>query len=127
MKNELTDKQRKIMELELISAIADRAVTTFSRVGREYDKFSAFMDIEIANEVFGLRLTDLAMANDADFGHDVFGIYQHIDRSTKSFPEGWLPRHIKAKSVKCPYCGYKTDQEDEMADSEEECEEKHFS
>lgn len=66
---------------DLISRIADRAVTMATEHGVKYDKMSAVMDLESAHKEKPLRLGALLSADDFNFAHDVFGIRRHMDRT----------------------------------------------
>jgi len=50
------------------------------------------MDLEAAHHVCPLRLADLLAADDGDFGHDVGGIVQHLDRDTGELTDCFCPR-----------------------------------
>lgn len=68
-------------EMDLISKIADRAVTMAEAHGVNYTKSTAFMDLDSAHEQCPLKLDELLRADDGNFAHDVFGIRSHMDRS----------------------------------------------
>lgn len=44
----------------------------------------------------GLRLAELAEADDDELVEDVFGIFRHLDPSTSQLRDDWQPRYIKA-------------------------------
>ena len=69
--------------------IAKRAVKQFP----ELDFLDTQMDI-CATHANGctLRLKDLLDADDFNFGHDIIGIYNHIDRETGKLVNCFLPR-----------------------------------
>lgn len=61
---------------KLITAIADRAQVELKHVT---DRMSIMMDLE---SVPDLDLEGLLKAEPFDFGHDIYGIMRHMDRST---------------------------------------------
>jgi hypothetical protein len=75
-----------------ISKIAQRALHLFEEAGIRRDYLSVSMDIETVHEQIGLRLDDLLHADDANFAHDVFGIFRHLNRDTKQLEDFFLPR-----------------------------------
>ena len=80
-------------EFEAIDAIAQRAVALAVKLGVQYSIQEAMMDIT-ATHANGnpLRLFDLAAADEFNFGHDVFGIRRHIDRTTGKLGDCFVPR-----------------------------------
>jgi hypothetical protein len=82
----MTPKER----FQLISAIADRAL------GMEphfREKFALVMDLDYADQDCPLDLFALLQADEANFAHDVFGIYRHLDRKTKKLTDCFTPRY----------------------------------
>lgn len=81
--------------------IADRAVAMAESIGFNYRKQEALMDV-MACHCNGcpLRLSELLAADDANFGHDVFGIRRHIDRETGQLTDCFLPRFSAPVVVK---------------------------
>ncbi len=85
-------KDKATMELE--SKVADRAVTMAKKYGIEYKKMTALMDIDACHSNGNpLKLSELLNADDFNFGHDVFGIRQHIDRTTGTLQDCFVPRY----------------------------------
>lgn len=83
-------------ELDLFLAIVKRAEQMCRERGAEApDRLIALMDMTVANNSCPLRLLDLLQAEPADFAHDVFGIYRHIDRSTGELRDCFLPRFAR--------------------------------
>ena len=81
--------EKKREEMTTISKIVERA----DNMGLLYfDRLSLMMDLECANEEFHLRLDELLKADDFNFSHDIGGIQHHIDRSTKTFKDCFVPR-----------------------------------
>jgi uncharacterized protein YxjI len=80
-------------DARLIGEIAQRAVKLAESARIEYHELDAHMDIT-ACHVNGcrLRLRKLLTADDANFGHDVFGIRRHINRTTGRLEDCFLPR-----------------------------------
>jgi hypothetical protein len=60
-----------------------------------FDRMSMMMDIEAVHAEIGLRLDDLLKADDFNFGHDIIGIQQNIDRENKKLNNHFLPRFAK--------------------------------
>jgi hypothetical protein len=59
----------------------------------DYPLQDAEMDITAAHlNGCPLRLKELAEADDANFGHDVFGIRRYINRSDGTIPDIFCPR-----------------------------------
>ena len=78
---------------ELIRKIAERAVLTSAEFGVIRDALDVRMDIT-ACHLNGnpLRLADLLIADDFNFGHDVCGIERHLDRTTGQLMNCFSPR-----------------------------------
>jgi hypothetical protein len=87
-------------ESEIINRIANRAVAMANNLGIEYDKMTATMDV-MACHCNGcpLDLAKLETVDDGTFGHDVFGIRRHIDRSSGKLTDCFLPRLALPDSV----------------------------
>lgn len=60
-----------------------------------HDRSTLLMDLENADNQFNLRLGDLLNADTFNFGHDVIGIQQYINRSTGAV-NGFIPRFATA-------------------------------
>ena len=86
---------KDMVKMEMVSALAKRASALFTEVtGKKngYKVFDAFLDIEAADAQVPMDLQRLMLADDGNFGHDVFGIRQHLNRSTKKLENGFVPR-----------------------------------
>lgn len=80
-------------EHEQLNAIADRAVRFAKRIGVNYDKMTALMDVTACHcNGCCLDLAKLLDASDSDFGHDVFGIRRHINRQDGTLGGCFVPR-----------------------------------
>lgn len=80
-------------EQDLVFKIAERAVSMAQDFGADYDMTTACMDIAGCHlNGCELDLNKLLAAPDGDFGHDVFGIRRHINRSTAKLEDCFLPR-----------------------------------
>lgn len=79
-------------DLEMISTIANRAVSLAREFGVGYEKQEAMMDLLATNNTVPLKLSELAQADDSNFAHDVFGIRRHINRTTGELEDCFLPR-----------------------------------
>jgi hypothetical protein len=85
-------------EYKLIHAVAERAVRMAAAAGIDYDMMTAELDIT-ACHLNGnpLRLKELAYwADDANFGHDIFGIRRFMNRETGKLSDEFSPRYSKA-------------------------------
>lgn len=95
-----------IEEFKTIAEIADRAFKLAVELGDLYPLMDAEMDIT-ATHANGcpLDLCELLAADDANFGHDVFGIRHFIDRGTGKLDECFLPRYARSpEEGECPTC-----------------------
>lgn len=80
-------------ELDLISAIVERAIPLYRDAGIDDDVMTMHMDITACHcSGCPLDLKKLLEAPDGDFGHDVLGIRRHINRSTGVIENCFLPR-----------------------------------
>lgn len=87
-------------EFELMNSIADRAVRMAAKLGIAYLKQDALMDINACHSNgCPLRLREFLAADDGNFGHDVFGIRRHINRTTGALEDCFLPRFSKPVAV----------------------------
>lgn len=78
---------------DLLNQIADRAVVMAKAAGVDYDKLTASMDVTACHcNGCALDLPKLLAAPDADFGHDIFGIRRHIDRTSGELRNLFVPR-----------------------------------
>lgn len=86
---------------ETIGKIVDRALLLHRnlRIVRPVSRMDMHMDITACHcNGCPLRLRDLLAADDANFGHDVFGISRHIDRKTGRLGGSFLPRFAKPET-----------------------------
>lgn len=74
--------------MDIIMAIIERTRT----ISPGLNGLNASMDIIAANRSCPIRLDDLLAASDADFAHDVLGIFEHINRETGELDDCWTPR-----------------------------------
>jgi hypothetical protein len=81
-------------DVDVIDSIATRARKLAKDVGGwDYDYLDAIMDITACHANGNpLDLDGLLAADDANFGHDVFGIRRHIDRDTGKLLNCFSPR-----------------------------------
>ncbi len=82
-------------ELELCGKIAERASSMANKYAQEYKQSTAFMDIELTHSNNPIDLERLLNADDVNFAHDVFGIRNHLNRSTGELMDCFSPRHSK--------------------------------
>ena len=84
-------------ELATLTRIAKRARDLAAKNGVVYSYGDALMDLEACHcNGNRLRLSDLEEADDANFGHDVFGIRRYLDRSTGQLTDCFVPRFSAA-------------------------------
>lgn len=80
-------------EITNIVAIAKRAVQdVFVPQGVAVEFIDVMMDLEFTHAAIPLRLDELLYADAGDFGHDIVGIYQNFNRTTKAMDNCFLPR-----------------------------------
>lgn len=80
-------------EMKIILEIAERAHAMASKLKVGYDWQTILMDLEACHSNgCQLDLNKLLNAPDSDFGHDIFGIRRHMDRSTGQLKDCFLPR-----------------------------------
>ena len=88
---------------ETIFQIVNRAIAMGIAVG---DKITCSMDIDNADKQFDLRLHDFLSADDGNFAHDFCGIQRHIDRSTLTIGDFFVPRFAHHHRRYCDKYGY---------------------
>lgn len=77
----------------LISKIADRAINdVFQPQGVAVQKLDVMMDLEATYAVCPLDLEKLNDFDRGNFGHDIAGIYRHLNRETGELMDCFLPR-----------------------------------
>lgn len=92
LKEKLLTKQRKD-DFDLISKIVKRG---FSIMHECYSStVDMFMDIEYAHQDCSLNLQKWLDADDANFYHDAYGIYENFNRKTKKLENCFIPRFAK--------------------------------
>lgn len=82
----------------LILLIADRAKRVIPSA-LSFDKMSLVMDLSAAHLDVGLRLQELAHADDFNFNHDIAGIVRHMNRETGKLENFFLPRFAARRSA----------------------------
>lgn len=84
-----------LKKFDLLSEICERAEKEIAFIESTYDRFTMLMDLEFAYDHYGLDLERLLKADSLNFGHDVVGIHNNIDRKAMTLVNGWTPRHTK--------------------------------
>ena len=84
--------KKKREEMTTISKIVDRAENLNLLSD---DRISLMMDLDVANKKFDLRLNELLEADEFNFSHDICGIQNNIDRTTKTFMNCFVPRFAR--------------------------------
>lgn len=83
-----------------ISAIATRATKVLQRYHISYDLIECAMDLTACHaNGCPLDLTKLLRFEDAQFIHDVVGIRNHLDRTTGTLLDHFLPRCAQGQST----------------------------
>lgn len=77
-------------EDSLIRDIITRALALPAFQG--YERIQLHMSLEACHETTPLRLHKLLDCSDADFIHDVGGIYNHINHNTRKLDDIFHPR-----------------------------------
>lgn len=76
-----------------IQKICDRAIAAAKEQGVKLDRMDVVMDITACHANGSpLDLDRLLAADDFNFGHDVFGIRRHLDRTTGKLTNHFRPR-----------------------------------
>jgi len=86
---------------KLIRAIAERGISMAAADGVDVgDKLSVVMDLTACHaNGCPLRLEEMASADDANFGHDFYGITRYIDRSNGKLSGMFCPRFAAPQST----------------------------
>lgn len=82
-------------DMALIEKLADRLEIYGKKFGveLEYDRLEFIMDLDACNSNgTPLDFQKLLDADDFNFGHDVWGIRAHIDRTTGKVKDFFMPR-----------------------------------
>lgn len=82
-------------DLMTATKVAQRAVN--AGLIRQSKFLTLLIDLDKAVEHLDLDLDRLLTADNWDFVHDIYGIHQHIDRSTETFDGLFLPRCRKER------------------------------
>lgn len=86
-------------DMDLIVAIAKRAVQMAAKYDQKWKQSDAVMDLIAAHNDCGLRLTELLNVDDGNFAHDVFGINRHLNHKTLMLEDCFLPRYAAPSTV----------------------------
>ena len=76
----------------ILTKIVDRAETLYRRHGIQDRRETILMDLFAADMHMPLDLASLLAADDANFAHDVLGIRRHMDRTSGSLSDFFVPR-----------------------------------
>ena len=80
-------------DMLLISKIVKRGFPMMKDCYRSM--LDMIMDIDTANNDIPLKLNDLLIADDQNYYHDVIGICNNLNRSTKWIDNCFVPRYAK--------------------------------
>lgn len=84
----MTTPKTNSFDMQLIVAIARRALKDVPNI----KPITLMLDLENAHAESALDLNRLLAADDSDFNHDVFGIVNHMDRTTGKLDPIFTPR-----------------------------------
>lgn len=77
------DMAARVLKRAIQAKVMDRAEPLFVEAGIVFDRGSLLMDLDSCDETGDpLDYEKLLAFPDADFGHDIFGIRRHMDRSS---------------------------------------------
>lgn len=74
--------------IDTIAAIARRAVN----VNPSLERVSTMMDIDAVHKKTPLRLSDMLTTTDFNLMHDIYGIAENLNRTTKKLENCFSPR-----------------------------------
>lgn len=106
---------------EVLVKILDRAEKLGVMSRTAYPRMTLLMDLENVDEEIGLDFDKLLATDNYNFTHDIAGIQGHINRTSKTLENCFLPRCAKQKPkalriteardglIECPTCGEKMD------------------
>jgi hypothetical protein len=86
-------------DFAIIQKIAERAYPLFTEAGVPCTRMDVLMDIEAAHLACPLKLEELLAAPEPDFGHDMTGIYRHLNRETGELENYFLPRYAQPEQA----------------------------
>lgn len=81
-------KDEKMLIMQIAARADENGLLLFNRL-------SLIMDIEAVHNEIGLRLKELLAADEVNFAHDIVGIQNNIDRSSKKMMNYFVPRYAK--------------------------------
>jgi len=82
-------------QTETVGLIVARALDIFKRAGIKRDSVQIIMDIVATHAKCPLDLDILLASPDSDFGHDILGIYDNMNRKTGELKNCFVPRCSK--------------------------------
>lgn len=85
---QLSEEER----MQLYAKLAKRATLVAEKHGVYREHVNWLLDFENADKDVGLKLEELLAADDSNFVHDAFGIYNHMNRTTGKLEGCFLPR-----------------------------------
>lgn len=95
--------------IELHRAICQRFEKLQNQHGNPHeDRMSQMMDLEAVHQELDMDWQGLLDAKDGDFMHDVCGIHRHMDRSTATLGDCFLPRFTRPAGPPCDTCWFQT-------------------
>ena len=91
--NQKTINQKLMDQDKLIFKIAKRGYPFFK--GSNVSLLDLILDISSVNTNYGLRLEEFLKSDSINFLHDLFGIYNNLNRKTKKLDNCFVPRFTK--------------------------------
>ena len=91
--NQKTINKKLLDQDRLIFKIAKRGYPFFK--GSNVSLLDLILDISAVNTNYGLRLEDFLKSDSINFLHDLFGIYNNLNRKTKKLENCFIPRFVK--------------------------------
>lgn len=81
-----------MINLDTLAAIADRAERLYKTLGLKDSRMTILMDLHHADHQIAIDFDRMLAADDANFGHDMLGIRQHLNRKTGEIEGCFVPR-----------------------------------
>lgn len=84
--------KKELEKWETYAKIVTRAEDLLYKESKGPSRLSLFMDVELADKKYRLRLQEWLNSDDRNFLHDWLGIQQNINRREKTFNKYFIPR-----------------------------------
>jgi len=87
-------REPKVTPGSAIGIIVKRAARVAARAGQEFRPTLVAFTLQHVHAHRPLRLTAMAKGPEFDLVHDVFGIIDNYDPTTRAFRNFWTPRYL---------------------------------